>query len=245
MAAAEPSLFPPTRWTLIERVRSGNEREVEGALELLCRAYWQPLYCVARGRGFSEADAKDAVQGFFECLLRRETFGTAEESAGRLRSFLLGAFGHYCVQQWRKAATQKRGGLKEHVSLDDVAQPWDLEQKFLKSAGQNLTPEVLYQREWATAVLERSLAALKEDYAARGWTERFDALSGPLLQNSDTSLDALAERLGITAGVLRMNLHRMRGHYRTKVEQELAATLDSDDPELIRQELRELFEAFA
>jgi RNA polymerase sigma-70 factor (ECF subfamily) len=156
MAAAEPSLFPPTRWTLVERVRAGAGREAQDALEILCRAYWQPLYCVARGRGFAEADAKDAVQGFFECLLRRETFGTAEESAGRLRNFLLGAFGHYCVQQWRKAACQKRGGTREHVSLDDVERPADLERKFLHSAGQDLTPEVLYKREWATAVLERS-----------------------------------------------------------------------------------------
>jgi hypothetical protein len=89
------------------------------------------------------------------------------------------------------------------------------------------------------------LAALKEDYAARGWAERFEALRGPLLQNSETSLDALAERLGMTAGVLRVNLHRMRGHYRKRIEHELAVTLDTDDPQLIREELRELFEAFA
>ena len=184
------------------------------ALEILCGAYWQPLYCVARGRGFSEADAKDAVQGFFECLLRRETFGTAEESAGRLRSFLLGAFGHYCVQQWRRSQTQKRGGAREHLPLDDYLSSAQPEQHFQRVAGQQLTPETMYKREWATTVLERSLAALKAEYTARGWAERFEALSGPLLQNSETTLETPAERLGVTAGVLRVYLHRMRGHYR-------------------------------
>jgi hypothetical protein len=37
----------------------------------------------------------------------------------------------------------------------------------------------------------------------------------------------------------------MRGHFRDLIERELALTLDSDDPKLIREELAELFKAFA
>lgn len=244
MAASILSPFPPTRWTLIQRVRAGSEAEARAALELLCRAYWQPLYSVARRRGLPEHDASDAVQGFFESLLRHETFAGAEEAVGRLRHFLLAAFDHYCTQQWQKAQRQKRGGGAEHLNWDDFRDSGQAEQQFIRSAGQQLSVEVLYKREWATAVLDRSLQNLREEYASRGWTDRYELLVRPLLQQEDGSLEQLAAGVGTTAAALRQTLHRMRTHYREAIERELALTLDTDDPRLIREELKELFKAF-
>lgn len=244
---APSPLFPTTRWTLLQRVREGTPEEAHAALETLCRAYWQPLYCVARQRQLSREDAQDAVQGFFECVLRRETLHVADQQVGKLRHLLLHAFENFCRQQWQKATRQKRGGGVEHVELNEFCDIQHAEQRFLQANAAGASIETLYNREWAGAVLERSLKALEEDYARRGWQARYDLLIRPLLQEQedDTSLGMLAAEAGMTAGALRVNLHRMRAHYRQKIEQELAVTLDTQDPQLIREELAELFKAFA
>ena len=238
-------LFPPTRWTLLQRVRSGTAEEVRAALETLCRAYWHPLYCVARQKSLPVHDSQDAVQGFFESLLRRETLCTADETSGKLRYLLLGAFDNYCAQQWQRAKRLKRGGGADHVEFAEFFNTDEAERHYLKSHPASDDLETIYNQQWAHAVLERSLGALRDDYARRGWQERYNLLEAPLLQKDDAdSLDQLAARAGMTAGALRVNLHRMRGHYRDQIERELATTIDSDDPKLIREEMAELFKAF-
>ncbi|MES2597748.1 MAG: hypothetical protein V4662_20550 [Verrucomicrobiota bacterium] len=240
-----PHRFPSTRWTLLQRARDGSETEAREALEILCRSYWQPLYSVARHRRLNQHDAQDAVQGFFECVLRREIFSSADESAGKLRQFLLRSFDNYCTQQWARANRQKRGGGVEHVELADYMDTNKAEQRFQRSDASTITIEVLYNREWATAVLERGLEALRADYVSRGWQERYELLVGTLLQqNDEENLRQLAARSGMKPGSLRVTLHRLRQHYRDKIERELATTLDTDDPALIREEMADLFKAF-
>lgn len=243
--SSKPCIFPVTRWTLLNRVRAGTEAEARAALETLCCAYWPPLYCVARQKKFSQHDAQDTVQGFFESLLRRETFTTVDETLGKLRTLLLRAFDNYCNQQWNKANRQKRGSGAEHVELGHIDSD-KAEQRFLKTSADSLSIEALYNREWAQSVLERSLEALRADYASRGWLERYELLVGSLLQQDDkASLEHLAKSNNTTGAALRVTLHRMRGHYREKIERELATTLDTDDPKEIREEMAELFKAFS
>ncbi len=133
-AAASPNLFPSTRWTLLQHVRAGSAAEARAALETLCRTYWYPLYCVARQKQLAEHDAQDAVQGFFESVLRRETFSTVDESAGKLRQLLLTAFDNYCTQQWQKAHRLKRGGGAEHVEFTELIDTEQAELRYLRSS---------------------------------------------------------------------------------------------------------------
>lgn len=227
-------------------MRGGTEAEARAALEILCCAYWPPLYCVARQKQLSQHDAQDTVQGFFESLLRRETFTAVDEKLGKLRTYLLSAFDNYCAQQWRKATRQKRGSGAEHVELGGHIHSDKAEQRFLKTSADCLSIEALYNREWAQSLLERSLAALRADYASRGWLERYELLVSSLLQQDEkATLEDLAKSNNTTGAALRVTLHRMRGHFRDKIERELAATLDTDDPKLIREEIAELFKAFS
>ncbi len=243
---ATPGLFPTTRWTLLQKVREGSEEEIRAALNTLCGAYWHPLYCVARRKGLLVPDAQDAVQGFFESMVRRETFAMVDPSVGKLRGFLLSAFTNYCTQQWQRANRQKRGGGVEHIPLDSFVDNEKAEQRYLRASTSEASLEVLYNREWAAAVLERSLQALRNDYVQRGWQERYDLLAAPLLQEpSESTLAQIARRAGTTASALRLTLHRMRRHYRDKIERELVATMDTHDPKEIRQEMMELFKAFS
>lgn len=238
-----PTPFPNTRWTLLQKLRVGSEADAQVALDTLCRAYWAPLYAVARHGQMTEHDAQDAVQGFFLTLLRRETFAKADATQGKLRSLLLRAFSNYCVNEWRKDQRQKRGEGAEHVPLQDLSSTEDRLTKDLHAPG--LSAEKLYAREWARAVLDRSLSALRQHYVSRGQEERFLLLQGPLMRDDDaTRLDALAMSAAMAPGALRTALHRMRAQYRERIEQELATTLDTTDPAVIQHEIGELFRAF-
>ncbi|MBL9117704.1 MAG: hypothetical protein JNJ83_22040 [Verrucomicrobiaceae bacterium] len=246
MANDAPDIFPPTRWTLLQRLQDGSGGDAMAALEQICKSYWSPLYFVARSRGYTTHDAQDAVQGFFESLLRRETLAKADQAAGKLRQLLLRSFENYCGQQWHKAARVKRGGAAEHVPFAEWMDSDEAERHFLQTGTSHSTAEQLYNREWANSLLKRSLTSLQQDYTHRGWTERYDALVRLLLEQDDgTAMDAATQRLGTTTNNVRVILHRMRGHYRDHIERELGRTLDTDDPILIRKEMVELFQAMA
>ncbi|MBX7210333.1 MAG: hypothetical protein K1X78_18600 [Verrucomicrobiaceae bacterium] len=238
-----PTPFPNTRWTLLEKLRNGSDDDAHSALETLCGAYWLPLYAVARFEHMSEQDAQDAVQGFFLTLLRRETFAKADAAQGRLRSLLLTAFNNYRHSEWRKTQRHKRGQGTEHLPLHDLG---DAEHRLSRDfEAPGLSVETIYAREWARAVLDRSLTALRHFYEERGQAERFALLAGPLMQEDDAArLAELARGAGMKPDALRTALHRMRGQYRAHIERELAATLDTNDPAVIQREVMELFQAF-
>lgn len=238
-----PTPFPNTRWTLLHKLREGSEQDAHVALNTLCHAYWTPLYAVARYERMTEHDAQDAVQGFFLTLLRRDTFAKADSEQGKLRNLLLKAFSNYRLNEWRKDQRQKRGEGAEHLPVHDIGGAEDRLSKDLLAPG--LSAEKLYAREWARAVLDRSLATLRQHYADRGMAERFTLLQKPLMQEDDAArLDHLAANAGMAPGALRTALHRMRAQYRERIERELAVTLDTNDPAIIQAEVGELFRAF-
>jgi DNA-directed RNA polymerase specialized sigma24 family protein len=232
-----------SRWTLLQKLREGSDEDARVVLDTLCRAYWTPLYAVARYERMSEHDAQDAVQGFFAMLLRRDTFAKADAAQGKLRNLLLKSFSNYCTTEWRKGQRMKRGEGAEHVPLHDISGTEHRVAKELQDPGLNV--EKLYAREWARAVLDRSLEALRQHSIERGYAERFTLLRGWLMQDDDAErLDQLARTAGMTSGALRVALHRLRAQYRERIERELAVTLDTSDPAVIQHEVGELFRAF-
>lgn len=212
------------------------------AMEALYQSYWSPLYVVARRNGLNEHDAEDSVQGFFESMLERETLLRADQSRGKLRTYLLNSFEFYRSKIWRNAAAKKRGGGIEHLSY---SAPSDAEERYLQIADETADMETLYNREWARNVLERSLTALREEHLAKAQGERFDMLAMHLTQaESEEPLAHSARQAGMNEATLRQALFRLRRSYREKIEDELAVTLGTRDPELIRCEMRDLFKAF-
>lgn len=80
------------------------------------------------------------------------------------------------------------------MELNEFCDVQQAEQRFLKSSAAGTSIETLYNREWAGAVLERSLKALLADYAKRGWQARYDLLIPPLppeLAAKDTVTNSL------------------------------------------------------
>lgn len=234
--ASSDGFFATTRWTL---VMAAGGAEAAGALEELCAAYWFPIYAYVRRSGFTREDAEDLTQGFFASLLVRGDIAGLRRENGKFRAFLLAAAKHFLSNERDKLGRQKRGGGALHLSLD-----WqEADARFRLADESALSPDAAYDREWATALLERVLGALESDAVTAGDGERFAHFRGYLsFDREQIPYATAAAALGIDEGAVRVAVHRLRGRYRKRLRQEIARTLTA--PDQVDEELRVLMDAF-
>ena len=230
------SAFPQTRWSLLLAVGAGGEKDRETALAELCRQYWYPLYAYARRRGLSAEDAQDATQSFFEHLLSAQVFQrVGGKELGRLRSYLLTAMQRWLMKEHRKRSAQKRGGGVVDIRLNEG----EGEQRYLREMSHEETPEALYERRWALDIIEQALAVLEADYERSGKGGLHAALSPWLTRSADQGeLTQLAETMGLTAGHVRVHLHRLKKHFRAVLWDLVAATVATEEE--VAEEMRHL-----
>ena len=229
--------FATTRWSLIVAARGPDAPLAHEALSHLCEAYWYPLYAYIRRRGYSADDAHDLTQEFFARLLERDFFGAADPAKGRFRAFLLASCKHFLANEHDHAVAQKRGG-RPVTSLH----PANAEGRYSREPSHDATAEKLFERRWAVTLIDRALARLREEFVARGKETQFDRLRVFLVgdQNQATQRTAAVE-LGMSAGAVKVAVHRMRLRYRELLREEIGHTVEG--PEQIDEEIRDLFAA--
>jgi len=230
--------FHTTRWSLVARAGDAREELRRDALEELCRAYWYPLYAFLRRDGRGPDAAADLVQGLFASLLERDSLARLSSEGGRFRSWLLAALVHHAKDERAREQALKRGGAARHVPLDRQA----AETRYRVELADPRPAADLFQRAWALAVLERALARLRAESAARGKGALFEALAGFLRAGEHQPRAAeVGPRLGLSPVAVRVAAHRLRGRYRELLVDEVRETLGDDlDP---GEELRELLAA--
>lgn len=238
--APQPSLFVTTCWTQVrDAARTGNPGATE-AMGALCAAYWQPLYRYARRKGKSQEDSEDLVQGFLTHLVEAKALGNMDQSKGRFRAFLLAAFKYWMINEWKRGDRQKRGGGVLKTSLD-----WECAETGLKlEIPDERSPDRLFDREWALALLGKVLDDLEDACRSEGSGRQFDAMKSCLTADSShIPYSALASELGMTDGAVRVAVHRLRKRYRHFLTAEITRTLAS--PEGMEEEMHSLFSALA
>ena len=228
--------FATTRWSMVLAAAGGAPSEqADRALAELCAGYWYPLYAYVRRRGYDAEDARDLTQAFFARLLERRGLASADPARGRFRSFLLTALKNFLTSEWRRRAAEKRGGSAEVVSIDAA----DAERRYLAEPADTRTPEALYERRWALALLERAVADVRRGYADRGQAELFDALKVYLGRDAAAvPYGQLSGQLGRSEAALRTALSRLRARWRIRVRDLVAETVQ--DGRLVDDELRDL-----
>ena len=159
--------------------------EASRALAALCENYWFPLYAFVRRAGYSAEDAQDLTQEFFVRLLAENYLAVADRQRGRFRSFLLGAMKHFLAKEERPQGAQKRGGHRPVLSLDFHSG----ENRYsLIEPADNMTPERLYEKRWALALLDLVLSRLREEFRAAGKLDLFDTLKRSCRRDHEASL---------------------------------------------------------
>lgn len=237
--SASAAVFATTRWTLVVRAGSITAPESKRALEELCRLYWYPLYAYVRRQGRSREDAEDITQGFFARFLQRNYLEGLSVEKGRFRAFLLGALKHYLANEHDRNKRLKRGGDSTILSLD-----WELaDQRYQIEPADYSSPDRLYDRAWALALLEQVLERLREEFVVHGKPEVFEKLRSFLMLDRERAPYAeAAQALQQGEGAVRVTVHRLRRRYKELLRAEIGHTLA--DPAQVEEELRALFEAF-
>src|SRR6266516_4576619 len=170
-ALARGQNFATTHWSVVLTAGDSASPQVAEALEQLCRTYWYPLYAYVRRSGHSPEDGEDLTQAFFARLLEKRQLKSAQRERGKFRSFLLTSLKHFLTNEWHRARAVKRGAGAPHFHFDAV----EVEHLYVLEATHDLTAEKLYELSWAMALLEQVRARMRQEYAAEGKAERFDA----------------------------------------------------------------------
>ncbi len=208
-------------------------------MEALCRTYWYPLYAFVRRQGRGSHDAQDLTQEFFARMLEKEYLKSAAREKGKFRTFLLVAFKRFLANDWDWQHAQKRGGFTPVVAIDQE----HAEARFAAEPAHHLQPDVLFDRQWAMTLLERTMSRLHDEYLATGRAKLFEFLRDCLArEESALSYAEIAARLNLTEAAVKMAVQRMRARYREILRAEIADTVSS--PEEVEEEIRHLFSTF-
>ena len=229
--------FATTNWSLVLAARGDTPRAQE-ALAALCEAYWYPVYAFVRRQGRGADEARDLTQSYFLRLLEKGYLRQVQPEAGRFRSFLLASVKHFLANEWDRVRAQKRTLERTALSLDTDAAA----QKYQTSLADRLDPERLFERQWATTVLERGLESLRREMDDGGDGVRFAQLKAYLTGEEPAApYRDVAATLGISESAVRVAVHRMRQRFGQLLREEIARTVNG--PTEVEEEIRFLLGA--
>ncbi len=230
---ARKDRFATTHWSMV--ISAGGPRSAEAgrALATLCENYWFPVYAFVRRAGHSADDAQDLTQEFFVRLLDKQFLAAADRNKGRFRTFLLTAVKRFLANEYDRLQAKKRGGGHTILSLEG------LEARYCQEPADTLTPERIFERQWALTLLDQVLARLHAEMASEGKAALFDAMKGHLTGSQTVSYARTAAGLGMTEGAVKVAAHRLRQRYRELLREEISQTVAG--PDEIEEEVRYLF----
>jgi DNA-directed RNA polymerase specialized sigma24 family protein len=232
-------VFATTHWSVVLAAGEGGSETAGAAMETLCCAYWYPIYVYVRRKGYNAEDAQDLTQEFFAQLIAKGHLRLADHKKGKFRTFLLAMLDHFVAREWSRAHRQKRGGQFTFVSLDQSP-----EERYRLEPSDGDTPERKFLREWALTTLKRTMDALEKECVSGGKAEMFREVKGLLSgERGEGGYSAIATRLGMVEGALRVAVHRLRRRYGEILREQIAETVGS--PQEVDEEMAYLLAALS
>jgi DNA-directed RNA polymerase specialized sigma24 family protein len=232
----EAPAFETTYWSVVLAAGDADSQQAGEAMEKLCRAYWYPLYLYVRRRGYEAPDAQDLTQEFFSRFIGKNFLASVDPQKGKFRSFLLASLKHFLSVARVRDSAIKRGGRQTFIPLDDAG----VEDRYLAEPPSNLPPEAVYDRGWATTLMEQALARVREEFQREGKAGQFERLKMFLSREPrEGEYAAVAAESQTTPGAISVAVHRLRHRYGEQVRTEVANTVAQ--PSDVDAELRYLF----
>ncbi len=227
--------FATTHWTVVLAARERDGTASREALASLCSTYWYPLYAFIRRQGSNPHEAEDLTQEFFFRFLERHALESVRPATGKFRSFLLACLKNFLANERERAHAQRRGGGQPATHLDTR----DAETRYSQEPANTLTPDLVFERRWAFAVLDRTLARLRHEYATDKKSDLFEQLQGflPCGQGSVSKAELAAKR-GVSVGAIDVAVHRLRQRFGALLREQVLETVSSEAE--VREEIRYL-----
>jgi RNA polymerase sigma-70 factor (ECF subfamily) len=215
--------FDTTDWGVVLKAAEADSPTSQRALARLCEAYWYPLYAFIRRRGYSAPDAEDLTQAYFARFLEKGYLKDLRpESGGRFRSFLLASAKHFLANERDHARALKRGGGLKPVSIPSS----DAEDRYARELVDNVTPETVFERNWATTVIEQALVCLEAEIKSADGLERFALLKPYLTGDGERwGYEEIAGRLGVSGSAVRVAVLRLRRRFGVLLREEISRTV--------------------
>jgi RNA polymerase sigma-70 factor (ECF subfamily) len=227
--------FHTTHWTLVLSARADDGTAAREALSSLCSTYWYPLYAFVRRQVSNPHEAEDLTQEFFCQFLERNALASARQAAGKFRSFLLACVKNFLANERERAHAQRRGGGRPLVPLNTG----EAETRYSLEPADLVTPELMFERRWALAVLERTMTELRREYSTDERRALFEELQGFLPGGHEGASRAeLAAKRGVSAGAIDVAVHRLRHRFGVLLREQVAQTVSSDAE--VEEEIRYL-----
>ena len=218
-----------TRWTLVDRAHQGGDEAAAAA----ARAHLLDSYGGAVRRyllgALRDADAADDLFQEFAYRFLHGDFRSAHPERGRFRDFLKGVIAHLAAD-FHKRRQRQLPNLPQDFPEPAAEPAGDLDRQF--------------QESWRDELLARAWKSLEEAEKLTGQpfhtVLRFRA-DHPELRSPELATQ-LAESMQrpLTAAGVRQLLHRAREKFADLLKQQVLASLSSDDPDELDDELRDL-----
>ncbi len=223
--------FQTTHWTEILDARTLDEARKRDAVGTIVRQYWKPVYCYLRRKGCDNDRAKDLTQGFFhEIVLGRELISQADRKKGRFRTLLLTALDRYTTSAHRAETAKKRMPAEGLIPLDAM----DMSRTPQPAKGS--TPDQAFAYAWASTLLDKVLAEVKEGCRKAGQATHWEVFSlrilRPTMEDADSpALAQVCAQYGISDETKASNMvitvkRRFRRVLRNHVRQFVASDVE-------------------
>ena len=232
------SAFPPTRHSVIERLRRSDEAERSAAFGDLVEGYWKPVYKHLRATWrLSPEDAQDLTQGFFSDAFQKAWLEKYEPGKARFRTFVRVCVDRFAMNARQASSRVKRGGEVRTESLDfDQAEREVRAQSLVSPAD----ADAFFRTEFVRALFQRAVGEARGDMERSGRTihftlfERYD-----LDPDDDVSYSSLAAEFGLTESQVTNHLALVRRTFRSHALNALRGLCGTEEE--FRREARELF----
>jgi DNA-directed RNA polymerase specialized sigma24 family protein len=231
-------LFHPTPWNEVLAAGDSRHASRQTALESLCIIYWPPLYAYIRRKISDVHLAQDITQSFFERLLAGRSLRLADPARGRFRTFLIQGLEWHVANEFREGRSIKRGGNVHTFPLDFSVRNHSVVDQ------SSLTPDQIFEREWALALLNLTMQRLQSEQIAQQKGDQFDILRLFLAGAGQSSGYAtVCAKLGMSEAGARMAVSRLRSRFRELLKEEILRTVATSQD--VDDEIRLLFQALS
>lgn len=210
--------FPPTRLSVVAGMRSADEETRRLAFASLVEAYWKPVYKYLRLKWHLAPDeAADLTQDFFAHALETNILGRYDAARARFRTYLRVCLDGYASNARKAERRLKRGGAVTVVPLDFTS----AEGEIIRHEP-SVLPDVeeLFYREWARALFQRAVDALRAECAVSSREVMFEVFRRYDLADTPEerpTYAAIASSLGLTPTTVTNHLAAMRRRLRQLV----------------------------
>ena len=239
----EKRTFGATCWTAIESIASKDDASSRALVGDFLKAYWKPVYCYLRHKGYNSERAKDLTQGFFhEVVLGHDLIQRADRTKGRFRTLLLRALDRYLVSVHRKESAQKRIPEQKLISLEDLT--------FgdLPEAAGNLDSDEVFHYAWVCELLDRMLEEVETECRQSSmevhWDMFNDRVLHPILTSAEPlSLEELCRKYSIHETTKASSIFAVKRRFQAAAKRLLRESVASEHE--IDEEMLELMKFLA